>query len=48
MLVSRTDHHLGNIDGHVNLGWHGNLDLYENLGRHGNWDHREVKVNVVF
>ena len=47
-FVSRTDHHLGNIDWHTNQGWHGNLDLYDTLGRHGNWDHRVLKVDIVF
>ena len=47
-FVSRTDHHLGNIDWHANLGWHGNLYLYDTLGRHGNYDHRVLKVDMVF
>ena len=48
MLVWKTDHYLGNIDWHANLGWHGNLDLYDTLGRHGNYDHRVLKVDMVF
>ena len=47
-LVSRTDHHLGNIDWHANLGWHGNLDIYDNLGRLGSWDHRVKKLKLSF
>ena len=51
---------LGNIDWHANLGWHGNLYLYDTqgrhgnsdwnvtLGRHGNYDHRVLKVDMVF
>ena len=42
MLVWKTDHYLGNIDWHANLGRHGNLDLYDYLGRYGNWDNKMV------
>ena len=35
-FVSKTGHHLGNIDWHANLGWHGNLDWDDDTGRHGN------------
>ena len=31
-FVSRTDHHLGNIDWHANLGWHGNSDWNNDIG----------------
>ena len=41
-FVPRTDHHLGNIDWHANLGWHGNSDWNVTLGRHGNWDYKMV------
>ena len=32
-FVSKTDHHLGNIDWHANLGWHGNSDWDNDIGR---------------
>ena len=47
-LVSRTDHHLGNVDWHANLGWHGNSDWNVTLGRHGNSDYKMVKFDRVF
>ena len=46
-LVSRTDHHLGNIDWHANLGWHGNSEWNLTLGRHGNSDYKIVKFDRV-
>ena len=46
--VSRTDHHLGNIDWHAYLGWHGNSDWNVTLGTHGNSDYKMVKFDRVF
>ena len=47
-FVSRTDPHLGNIDWHANLGWHGISDWNVTLGRHGNSDYKMVKYDIVF
>ena len=35
-LTEKAKHHLGNLDWHTILGWHGYLHWHDILGKHGN------------